>query len=72
LLLEYVNVGTELKRLFSVTKHRGSAHATSVREFKLTDRGLEIADDSESARAIFGTQGYPWPPRARKSLPPNE
>jgi len=72
LLLEYVTVGTELKRLFSVAKHRGSRQATSVREFQLTDRGLEIAADSESARAIFGTQSYPWSRRASRSLPPND
>ncbi len=32
---------------------RGSAHATEIREFKITDDGLEVADTFESAEAIL-------------------
>lgn len=56
-MLEYLTVGTELRRLLSVVKQRGSAHATNVREFALTSSGLELASDATSAESLLSQGG---------------
>jgi circadian clock protein KaiC len=53
LLLEYVDLDSELKRLISIVKQRGSRYETMVRELLITERGLTLADDSTSAAAII-------------------
>jgi len=53
ILLEYMDVGSELKRLISVVKQRGSGHDGNVRELCITDRGIELAADAQTARAIL-------------------
>jgi circadian clock protein KaiC len=58
ILLEYMDVGSELKRLLSVVKQRGSGYDACVRELSITGRGIELAADSTSASAILtGTHG---------------
>lgn len=52
-LLEYMDVGAELKRFLSIVKQRGSGHETYVRELKITDRGIELAADPTSAAEIL-------------------
>jgi circadian clock protein KaiC len=52
-LLEYMDVGSELKRFLSIVKQRGSGHEHHVRELRITDRGIELAADSSSAMAIL-------------------
>ncbi len=52
-LLEYLDIGTELKRLLSVVKQRGSGHDGNVRELHITDRGIELESDASSARQIL-------------------
>jgi circadian clock protein KaiC len=54
ILLEYIDVGAELKRLLSVIKQRGSGHDGNVRELLITDRGIELAPDRSTAQAILG------------------
>ena len=44
LLLRSVESTGERKRLLFVCKQRGSAHSNQVREFLLTDHGIELAD----------------------------
>ena len=44
LLLRSVESTGERKRLLFVCKQRGSAHSNQVREFVLTDHGIELAD----------------------------
>ena len=44
LLLRNVESDGERNRLLSVLKSRGSAHSNQVREFVLTDHGLELVD----------------------------
>ena len=44
LLLRNVESTRERKRLLFVRKQRGSAHSNQVREFMLTDHGIELAD----------------------------
>lgn len=53
ILLEYLNVGTELRRLLSVVKQRGSGHEHAVRELVISPRGIELAADSESAASLL-------------------
>ena len=43
LLLRNVESTGERKRLLFVRKQRGSAHSNQVREFVLTDHGIELA-----------------------------
>ncbi|HEU4615542.1 MAG TPA: ATPase domain-containing protein [Kofleriaceae bacterium] len=52
-LLEYMDVGSELKRLLSVVKQRGSGHDGNVRELRITDRGIELAADATTAQQIL-------------------
>ena len=52
-LLEYMDVGSELKRLLTVVKQRGSGHDGNVRELRITDRGIDLADDAQSAEQIL-------------------
>ena len=44
LLLRNVESTGERKRLLFVRKQRGSAHSNQVREFMLTDHGIELGD----------------------------
>ena len=53
ILLEYMDVGSELKRLLSVVKQRGSGHDGNVRELRITDSGIELAADASTAQAIL-------------------
>jgi len=53
ILLEYMDVGSELKRLLSVIKQRGSGHDANVRELCITDKGIELAEDARSATEIL-------------------
>ncbi len=53
ILLRYVELQSQLHRLISVLKTRSSAHDTSIREFVITDRGIQVADTFESAEAVL-------------------
>lgn len=53
LLLEYLDLDSELKRLISIVKQRGSGYETTVRELCITEQGITLADDSASAAAII-------------------
>ena len=53
LLLEYLDVGSELKRLVSIVKQRGSGYETTIRELCITPRGIALADDAGSAADIL-------------------
>jgi circadian clock protein KaiC len=44
LLFESMEGNGEHNRLFSVLKSRGMAHSNQIREFLLTDQGIELAD----------------------------
>jgi circadian clock protein KaiC len=52
-LLEYLDVGPELKRLLSIVKQRASDYDTSVRELVITNQGLRLHPSDESARLIL-------------------
>ena len=53
LLLHYVPVGGEVRRGVNVLKMRGSNHDKAVREFAITDRGMEIGDALTDASRLF-------------------
>jgi circadian clock protein KaiC len=53
ILLRYVELGSQLHRLISIMKIRESRYDTSLREFRITDGGLEVAASFESAEAIL-------------------
>jgi circadian clock protein KaiC len=53
ILLRYVELGSQLHRLISIMKMRESRYDTSLREFRITDEGLEVAASFESAEAIL-------------------
>lgn len=52
--LRYVELRSQLHRLISVVKMRESDYDTSIREFAITQRGLEVAATFESAEAVIG------------------
>jgi circadian clock protein KaiC len=53
LLLEYMDIGGELKRFLSIVKQRGSGHENHVRELVIAARGIELAPDPKSAMEIL-------------------
>ena len=57
ILLEYLDVGTELRRLLSIVKQRGSGHDGNIRELMITDRGVDLASDATSAVDILKAIG---------------
>lgn len=52
-MLEYLTIGTGLRRLLSIIKQRGSGHSRHLREFSLTSRGIVVASDPTSAEKIM-------------------
>lgn len=61
LLLEYRDVGSEIKRILTIIKQRGSGYEGSVRELCITDRGIVLAPTPESARLILRATMGPGP-----------
>jgi circadian clock protein KaiC len=53
ILLRYVELRSQLYRLISIMKMRESRYDTSIREFKISDDGLDVASSFESAEAIL-------------------
>lgn len=54
LVLRYVEYQAQLRRLVSILKLRESFYDSSLREFKITPHGIEVAPTFESAEAIMG------------------
>jgi circadian clock protein KaiC len=53
ILLRYVELRSQLYRLLSIMKMRESKYDTSIREFRLLDSGIELAESFESAEEIL-------------------
>ncbi|MGA7868052.1 MAG: ATPase domain-containing protein [Stellaceae bacterium] len=73
ILLRYVELRSQLRRLISVVKMRDSDFDSSLREFRITAQGIELADTFESAEAILS--GFPQLsteelPTAKAARPP--
>jgi circadian clock protein KaiC len=53
ILLRQVELRSQLYRLLSILKVRASDYDTAIREFQITDHGIEVATTFESADAIL-------------------
>lgn len=53
ILLRYVELRSQLHRLLSIVKVRDSDFDSSLREFRVTGRGIELSSSFESAEAIL-------------------
>jgi circadian clock protein KaiC len=53
LLVRFVELRSQLYRLISIVKMRESSYDSSVREFLVTESGIEVADTFRSAEAIL-------------------
>jgi circadian clock protein KaiC len=52
-LLRTVEVGGERNRILHILKSRGTAHSNQVREFNITDKGIELTDVYIGAGQVF-------------------
>jgi circadian clock protein KaiC len=53
LFLRYVELESQLYRLISILKMRESGYDTAIREFRITDQGIDVATTFASAQAIL-------------------
>ena len=53
ILLRFVEVGARLYRILSVLKIRDSSFDSNLREFSITERGIEIGEDSATAELVL-------------------
>lgn len=53
IFMRSVELRSELRRIISVLKTRRSSHEGAIREFKITDEGIEVGDKFESAEAVL-------------------
>ena len=68
LLLRNVETNGERNRLLFVLKSRGTAHSNQVREFVLTDHGVELVDVYVGAAGVLAGSARAGPAgrRARR------
>ncbi len=52
-LLRFVEIDSSLRKALLVLKHRGSAHATDIRQFEIGAGGLEVKARFEGQRGIL-------------------
>jgi circadian clock protein KaiC len=57
ILVRYIELKSQLHRLLSIMKMRESLYDTSIREFTMSERGIEVSGSFESADAILS--GFP-------------
>ena len=70
LLLRYVELRSQLYRLVSIVKARVNAYDSSIREFRITAQGIEVADTFDSAEAILTGVARLLPARYSSQPPP--
>jgi circadian clock protein KaiC len=56
ILLRYVELHAHLHRMISILKVRESSYDSSLREFSISEQGIDVAETFESAEAILS--GY--------------
>lgn len=56
ILLRYLELRSQMYRLLSIMKMRESLYDTSLREFRISSEGIDVADSFESAEAILSGQ----------------
>lgn len=57
ILVRYVELNSQIHRLISILKMRESAYDTSIREFKITEDGIIVADSFSSAEDVLSGHG---------------
>ncbi|MGH2542240.1 MAG: ATPase domain-containing protein, partial [Ardenticatenaceae bacterium] len=62
ILLRYVELRSQLYRLVSILKARETDYDPTIREFRIVNDGIEVADSFESAEAILTGIARPLPP----------
>jgi circadian clock protein KaiC len=62
IFVRYVELHSQLYRLLSIMKMRESSYDPSIREFRISGRGIEVASTFESAEAILTGVARPLPP----------
>jgi circadian clock protein KaiC len=66
-LLRFVELRSRLHRMLSVIKVRDSDYDTAFREYRITSRGIELADTFQGAESILtGDAKEAGPPRPRR------
>jgi circadian clock protein KaiC len=68
IMLRYVELRSQLYRLVSVVKVRGSAHQSAMREFRIDANGLHIASTFDTAEAILTGSAHDISARRRGAL----
>lgn len=63
-LVRYVELRSQLYRIFSILKMRESDYDTSLRQFRISNRGIVLAKSFRSAESIL--RGTAQPPRKRQ------
>lgn len=53
IFLRYVELQSQLYRLISILKMRESGYESAIREFRITDQGIDVASTFNSAQAIL-------------------
>jgi circadian clock protein KaiC len=59
ILLRFYEASGEVRQALSILKKRGSAHERTIRDFRLTQRGIEIGDPLRKFRGVL--TGVPVP-----------
>ena len=62
IFLRYVELHSQLYRLISILKVRESGYDATIREFNISEKGIEVASTFESAEAILTGVARPLPP----------
>ena len=57
--LRYIELRSQLYRLISIIKIRDSDYDTSIREFRISDQGIEVASTFQSAETILTGTSHP-------------
>ena len=53
IVLRFIELRSQVYRAISILKARGTTHDTSLREFSISERGIEIAESFESAESLL-------------------
>ncbi|MFY0572250.1 RAD55 family ATPase [Archangium lansingense] len=69
LFLRYVELRSQLYRMMSILKMRESGYQAALREFSISTRGIDVAENFESAEAILTGQARPLKAKPKRSRP---
>ena len=68
LLLRFIELRAEVFRLLSILKVRDSAYDATLREFRVTSRGIDLEETFDTAKSILA--GYANPLQTQEKKPP--